>query len=91
VSLSRTEAGRCVLSTRLVELNRVIYWRVTADVSPDFGQVVRICSTKAGRVALTSASRSEAGDGRTSPVGTDKASAITALMMWATRKAPHMT
>jgi hypothetical protein len=39
VSLSRTEAGRCVLSTRLVELNRVIYWRVTADVSPDFGQV----------------------------------------------------
>jgi hypothetical protein len=53
--------------------------------------LLRICSTIAGTEALTSASRPEADDGRPSDAGTDKASAITALMMWATRKVAQMT
>jgi hypothetical protein len=53
--------------------------------------LVCIRCTIAGMEALTSASRSEADDGRTNPAGTDKASAITALMIWATRKVAHMT
>ena len=49
----------------------------------------RMRSTKTGRLALTSASLSEPGNGLTNPAGTDKASAITALMMGHEEGATH--
>src|ERR1041384_8877583 len=53
--------------------------------------LARICSTNAGTEVAVSVAWLEAGDGRTSPVGTDKASAITPLMMWATKNVAHRT